>query len=101
MPARRLWVDGCGSALGLRVGQMIVKLFVASVGPAPAALNARTSNVYLPREPLFATSRRRMSRCLRPVRTWLGGPSGLAGQRTVYQHCMAARAGWESEASSG
>jgi hypothetical protein len=41
-------VGGCGSALGLRVGQVIVKLFFAGVGSAPAALNARTSNVYLP-----------------------------------------------------
>jgi hypothetical protein len=65
MPAARSWwagvavprrgdargaqlVGGCGSALGLRVGQVIVKLFFAGVGSAPAALNARTSNVYLP-----------------------------------------------------
>jgi hypothetical protein len=41
-------VGGCGSALVLRVGQVIVKLFFAGVGSAPAALNARTSNVYLP-----------------------------------------------------
>ena len=39
---------GGGSALGLRVGQVIVKLFFADVESAPAALNARTSNAYLP-----------------------------------------------------
>ena len=37
-----------GSALGLRVGQVIVKLFFGGVESAPAALNARTSNAYLP-----------------------------------------------------
>ncbi len=40
-------VGGYGSAVGLRVGQVIVKLFFAGVGSATAALNARTSNVYL------------------------------------------------------
>ena len=39
---------GGGSALGLRVGQVIVKLFFGGVESAPAALNARTSNAYLP-----------------------------------------------------
>ena len=49
MPARGgHFVGGCCSALGLRVGQLIVKLFFAGVGSAPAALNACTSNVYLP-----------------------------------------------------
>jgi hypothetical protein len=40
-------VGGCGSAPGVRVGQVIVKLFFAGVGSAPPALTARTSNVYL------------------------------------------------------
>jgi len=40
-------VSGCGSALGLHVGQVIVKLFFAGA-PRTAALSARTSNVYLP-----------------------------------------------------